>query len=131
MNQNKIDIENYELKIPFSLISYPPILVDIELCEFNINNLNLKLTKNNDKYYLQVSNFENESEISDFIENFKFFIKYYSLGREYCAIDYDENEISPKGIRVELKEARITETSAVLKKNWKKLLIVTMNLLKS
>ena len=122
MTQNKIDIENYELIIPFSLISYPPIVVDIELCEFDINNLNLKLTKNNNKYYLNVSNFDDKSEICDFIENFEFFIKYYTLGWEYCAIEYDENEIYPKGISMELKEVQIKETSDRFEKELEKTL---------
>lgn len=110
MNQNEIDIENYELRIPFSLISYPPIVVDIDLGEFRIDDLNLELTKDNNQYYLYVSNFKDESEITEFIDNFEFFVKYYTLGREYCAIEYDRKNIFPHSITLELKEVQVKET---------------------
>lgn len=110
MDQNKIGIENNELKIPFSLISYPPIVVDIDLGEFSIDDLNLELKKDNNQYYLHVSNFKDESEITDFIDNFEFFVKYYTLGREYCAIEYDRKNIFPDFITLELKEVQVKET---------------------
>lgn len=106
----KNKIENNVLKIPFSLVAYPPMKPEIEEGKFEINNLKLELNKSQNKYILSVSNFEKEDEIDDFINNFEFFIKYYTLGREYCAMDFDKADLEPDFITLTLKEVQATET---------------------
>lgn len=106
----KNDIETYIVNIPFSLLSFPPVVPHIKTGKFEIDNLKLELKKNNKGYNLLISNFKDEQELLDFIEKFEFFIKYYTLGREYCAIDYDRNKIWSKGINIELVEMQVEET---------------------
>lgn len=69
--------------------------------------MKLKLTKNEGTYKRYVKNFKGKNEIDSFIQDFNFFIKYYSLGREYCAIDSD---IKYQAIRIESMEVKETLT---------------------